>query len=118
MHLSVCPPRACPLPDTCPDCPQVAPREVKYYISKANKYGTPLDPRHTYVKTDWLSWGAAMADNEEDFHAIMDPIFKFANETSTRVPFTDLYDTTTGRAASSAFVARPVMGGLFAKMLV
>jgi hypothetical protein len=96
---------------------KVSNTEVAYYISKSNKYGIPMDPRHTYVKTDWLSWAAAMANTDTEFHAIMDPIFKFANESASRVPFTDLYDTNTADAASSGFIARPVMGGLFAKML-
>ena len=60
---------------------------------------------------------SSLSSTLADFHSIMDPIFKFANETATRVPFTDLYDTTTGKAASGGFIARPVMGGLFAKML-
>jgi hypothetical protein len=96
---------------------KVSNTEIAYYISKSNKYGIPMDPRHTYVKTDWLSWAAALANTDTEFHAIMDPIFKFANESASRVPFTDLYDTDTAAAASSGFIARPVMGGLFAKML-
>ena len=84
---------------------------------QANAYGIPMDFRHLYVKTDWLSWGAVMGGDDASFRTVMDLIFKFANETSTRVPFTDLYDTTTGEAASRGFIARPVMGGLFAKML-
>jgi len=98
---------------------EVIDTEVGYYLTKANVYGIPMDPRHTYVKTDWLSWVAAMANTEEQFHAIMDPIFKFANETSSRFPFTDLYDTKTAEISMpGAFIARPVMGGLFAKMLL
>jgi hypothetical protein len=48
-----------------------------------------MDERHLYVKTDWESWGAVMAnDGGESFDTIMGLIFKFANETSTRVPLT------------------------------
>jgi len=96
----------------------VALTEVSYYKSKLNKFGTPLDPRHTYVKTDWLSWAAAMADDDASFHALMDPIFEFANSTVDRNPFTDLYDTVSGRQTWMSFIARPVIGGIFAKMLV
>ena len=28
----------------------VVPTELAYYKTKANKYGIPMDPRHTYVK--------------------------------------------------------------------
>ena len=80
--------------------------EIAYYKSKMNAYGVPLDPRHTYVKTDWLSWAAAMAPADADFHAIMDPIFAFANATSSRHPFTDLYDTKTAVQSSGGFIAR------------
>ena len=92
--------------------------EIKYYISKSNAFGIPMDPRHTYVKTDWLSWAAAMTSSNADFHTIMDPIFKFANETQSRNPFTDLYDTVSSKQSTGGFIARPVIGGLFAKMLL
>ena len=97
---------------------EVVPKEVAYYLSKANPYGIPMDPRHAYVKTDWLSWAAAMTSTDKDFHMIMDPIYKFADETPSRNPFTDLYDTQTGKQQGPAFIARPVIGGIFAKMLM
>ena len=36
-----------------------------------------------------------------DFHSIFDPIFNSQNETQSRWPFTDLYDTTTAKQISS-----------------
>jgi len=97
----------------------IVPTEVKYYLSKANAFGTPMDSRHTYVKLDWLSWGAAMADDDASFHALQDPIYKQAQATSCRVPLTDLFDTVSAICAygPKAFVDRPVVGGVFAKML-
>ena len=83
----------------------------------ARRYGTPMDPRHNYVKADWLSWVAAMAPSEEGWHKLFDPIFSYANSTSSRQPFTDLYDTVTDKQTFAiSFIARPVVGGLFAKM--
>lgn len=98
---------------------QVVENEIPYYKSKANEYGVPLDMRHTYVKLDWLSWAAAMADTNEDFTLIFNPIFKMANETASRVPLTDLFDTVSAAAsrAPKGFVARPVVGGVFAKVI-
>merc|ERR1711865_785016 len=95
------------------------PTEVKYYISKANAFGAPMDSRHTYVKLDWLSWGATMADDEESFRKLHDPIYEQAEATACRIPLTDLYDTITATCAwgQKAFVDRPVVGGVFAKML-
>ena len=93
--------------------------EVPYYVSHGNEYGPPMDSRHTYVKLDWLAWGATMADNDKDFHAMADPIFAQANATTCRVPLTDLFDTVSATCAygKKAFVARPVVGGVYAKML-
>ena len=46
----------------------------------------------------------------------MDPVYGFVNHTPHRVPLTDWYMTdTTPRC--SGFQARPVIGGVFIKML-
>jgi hypothetical protein len=97
----------------------IFPVEVQYYISKANAFGVPMDSRHTYVKLDWLSWGATMADDDESFHTIFDPIYDQANATDCRVPLTDLFDTITATCSygKQSFVDRPVNGGVYAKML-
>eukprot|EP00051_Salpingoeca_urceolata_P000708 m.35522 g.35522 ORF g.35522 m.35522 type:complete len:785 (-) comp10931_c0_seq2:5714-8068(-) len=93
--------------------------EVAYYLKMENNYGTPLDFRHTYQKLDWLSWAAVLGSSETDFNALFDPIFLQANNTSCRVPLTDLFDTVSADCSRpSAFIARPVVGGVFAKMLV
>lgn len=102
-----------------PPFPQsVLDTEVAYYKTKANAFGIPLDPRHTWVKTDWLSWAACLSGNDDDFAFFFWPIFKFANTTSSRHPFTDLYDTKSGKQSWGGFVARPVIGGIFARLLL
>jgi hypothetical protein len=90
-------------------------KEVAYYKTKLNKYGLPLDNRKTYTKLDWIFWSATLADNEQDFQALIDPSYTWANETTSRVPLTDWYDTVSGK--KSGFQARSVVGGLFIKML-
>jgi len=95
--------------------------ELKWYATKAHRFGVPMDPRHTYVKTDWLSWIAAMSgglNGDVGFHTFFDPIYKSVNATLDRNPFTDLYDTTDARQSMSGFIARPVIGGLFAHALM
>jgi hypothetical protein len=56
-----------------------------------------------------------MAENPADFQKIIDGIYDYANETPDRHPFVDWYWTQTGR--ERGFRARPVIGGVFMKML-
>uniref|UniRef100_A0A1X7UG98 Glutaminase n=1 Tax=Amphimedon queenslandica TaxID=400682 RepID=A0A1X7UG98_AMPQE len=89
-------------------------QELKYYMSKMNTYGIPMDDRHLYTKTDWLMWTAAMASDDQ-FNSITSAVYKFANETPDRSPFTDWYAVDT--AHRQGFTARPVIGGLYARLL-
>ncbi len=95
--------------------PEVARQEIQFYLTKQNKYGLPLDNRRTYTKLDWILWTATLADNQADFEKIVGPAYDFANESESRVPLTDWYDTVT--AKQQGFQARSVVGGLFVKML-
>ena len=89
--------------------------EIKFYQTKLNRYGIPLDSRADYTKLDWEMWTATLADNKPAFDALVDPMYRWANETSSRVPMTDWYDTKTGKQVG--FQARSVVGGLFIKAL-
>lgn len=95
--------------------PEIHRKELDYYLQKQNRYGTPLDNRSTYTKADWLVWAAALADTKEAFERLVEPLWLFLHETPSRVPFTDWYDTISGRQIG--FQHRSVVGGLFAKML-
>jgi len=94
---------------------EIIQKEIPHYLSKQNKYGTPLDNRNTYTKADWLVWSAAMATEEGDFEKMIAPLWRFLHETESRVPFTDWYDTVSGKQMN--FQNRSVVGGLFIKML-
>ena len=89
--------------------------ETASYLPRINTYGLPLDSRADYTKSDWICWTARMADDAAVRTALIAPIAKELRETTSRVPFSDWYDTKTGRYV--AFIARSVQGGIFALML-
>ena len=94
---------------------EVASKEVAHYKSVMQRYGVPLDSRTHLTKTDWSLWIATLADNQADFQAIISPIYDYLNETTARDPLADSYET--DKVESGGMHARPVVGGLFIKML-
>ncbi|MDF9831712.1 DUF4965 domain-containing protein [Parabacteroides sp. PF5-6] len=95
--------------------PEVAQKEMAYYLTHQNKYGLPLDSRKTYTKSDWIMWSACLTDDLTEFDQLVSLIYKYANETTTRMPLSDWHETTNGN--SVGFRARSVVGGYFMKML-
>ena len=89
--------------------------EMKFYLQHLNVYGLPLDNRADYTKLDWEVWTATLANDPRQFQQIMDPIAKWINETPSRIPLSDWYDTQTGKI--TGFQARSVVGGVFIKAL-
>jgi hypothetical protein len=94
---------------------EVAAKEVAFYKKRLNRFGLPLDNRADYTKTDWEVWTATLASSPDDFDALMGPVYDFVRHTPQRVPLTDWYWTKDARM--KGFQARPVIGGVFCKML-
>jgi hypothetical protein len=87
--------------------------EIAFYLKHLNRYGLPLDSRRDYTKLDWELWTATLSNKPEEFQQFMTPLALWVNETPSRVPLTDWYDTKTGKQES--FQARSVVGGLYVK---
>ncbi|KAL4757432.1 glutaminase GtaA [Aspergillus foveolatus] len=91
--------------------------QSNFYPTIQGQYGVPLDTRHQYTKGDWELFTAAVASvSTRDMFIKL--LAQWINETPTNRPLTDLYDTVTGDYPPVVFIARPVMGGAFALLLL
>jgi hypothetical protein len=95
--------------------PAVAQKEIAYYKKVIQHYGVPLDSRTKLTKTDWCIWSATFADTRADFETIVSPIYDYLNATTVRDPLSDSYET--DKLGSGGMHARPVVGGIFVKLL-
>ena len=93
----------------------LAEAEIKFYRTKLDRFGLPLDNRKAYTKLDWELWTATLAESPADFEALLSPIYDWMNQSPSRVPLTDWYWTSDGKQAG--FQARSVVGGVYIKML-
>jgi hypothetical protein len=94
---------------------EVREKEMHYYRRMQNRYGLPLDNRQPYTKLDWILWTATLTGDREDFDALVLPVHRFLRETPNKVPMTDWYRTHSGNRVG--FTARPVVGGVFMRLL-
>lgn len=90
--------------------------QSNFYPTVANRYGVPLDSRHTYTKLDWETWAAATC-SVQTRDLFFQSIVNWMNNTPTNKALTDLYDTISGDYPGIFFIARPVVGGTFALLV-
>jgi hypothetical protein len=90
-----------------------------FYPTVKEKYGVPLDTRNRYLtKGDWEMFCAAIASNDTK-HMFIDSVAKWVQETPSQKPYSDLYQTNDAtQVAGIDFHARPVIGGMFALLLL
>jgi len=90
-----------------------------FYPTVRETYGVPLDTRHGWAKSDWEIFCAAIAsaDTKKMF---IDDLAKWVKETPSNRPLSDLYEAKDAMQPISNidFKARPVVGGLFALLLL
>lgn len=89
--------------------------EVDAYIARSNEFGVPLDSRAGFTKSDWILWAATLTADVEKRKRLIAPVADFLRCSPTRVPFSDWYETVSGRQC--AFQNRTVQGGLFILLL-
>jgi hypothetical protein len=90
--------------------------EWAFYTKQLKRYGLPLDNRKTITKLDWEVWTATLAPAPDQFEDLIHRLVVWSDETPSRVPTTDFYDTVSGKQIG--FQARSVVGGVFIKALM
>ena len=95
--------------------PEIARTEIVWYRKVQSEFGLALDNRKPYTKSDWIVWSATLAETRGDFEALIAPLWKFLDESPSRVPFSDWYGV--NDRIVQAFQARSVVGGVFITML-
>ncbi len=89
--------------------------EIEKYHTVINKYGTPLDYRKDFTKTDWMLWASCLDDTAATTNAFSECILNYLSDTKDKNCFTDWYDTV--KAAECGFNHRSVQAGLWMPVL-
>lgn len=90
-------------------------KELEKYLVEANEFGVPLDERADYGKVDWTMWVSIFAKDDVTFNKIISPVRDYLENSPSRVPFSDWYDTKTAKQMN--FKNRSVVGAVFMPLL-
>ena len=91
--------------------------EISFYTNnKMQTFGLPLDSRGDYCKSDWQMWAMGFADLKTQRDKLINTLWKYINETTSRVPVSDNHNVKSGRQAM--FQARSVVGGYWMRVFV
>ncbi|KAJ7368429.1 hypothetical protein DFH08DRAFT_25512 [Mycena albidolilacea] len=83
--------------------------QTNWYRGVQQSFGVPLDTRHTYTKSDWSIWTAAVMTDTNARDAFISAVKKTAANGLSSQPLGDWYETKDGKP--EGFRARPVVGG-------
>jgi hypothetical protein len=90
--------------------------EWAFYVKQMKPYGLPLDDRKTFTKLDWEVWTGTLTNDPRQFQDLLHRLVVWADNTPSRVPTTDWYDSVSGK--QMGFQARSVVGGILVKALL
>ena len=90
--------------------------EIARYKKEMLYYGTPLDSRNKYTKSDWLVWASSLANDKRDFEILTDKLWDAYNTMRTYYPMSDWYYCDTSHMCG--MYHRSVQGGLFIKLML
>ena len=91
--------------------------EMSFYTNnKMKTYGLPLDSRGDLCKSDWQMWVMGFADSQTQRTKLINTLWKYINETNSRVPVSDNHYASGGNQAM--FQARSVVGGYWMRVFV
>ena len=90
-------------------------KETDYYLTKSERYCTPLDSRKMYAKSDWQLWVARLTDDMDKRRAFIAKLDEFLKTAPDRVPFGDWFEADSGEF--HYFRARTTQGGCFILLL-
>lgn len=100
--------------------PEAVRKEFAFYKTKLEPYGIPMDARVPYTRFNWTAWAACLAEDPEDFEAIIAALYAYVDTTPSRRPLPDRHYTSKPymvKEGRENRIARSVVGAVFLRAL-